>query len=146
MNPTINGQLTKPTGETFRLNYFVGGMLAYGGNFWIESSRIVFSPTGALDRAMGAKDVEINFTDIISIEYTGALSRTFHIKTGDKAHRFEGSQAKRVWDILQEKMPDKKVLTGVSAPASPCGQCSRPLQPAFVFCPYCGVRVKSLAA
>jgi hypothetical protein len=151
-----------PANEIFRLNYYVSGLLAQGGNLWIDDSKIVFSPTSALDRAMGAKNVEIAFQQIRSLDFAGALSRSFNVSTAEKVHKFEGGQAKKVWEVLEKVLP--KAGTGaavikpvvafippasVPAPAKStngfcCGTCSKPLQPGYCYCPHCATPIKSI--
>jgi transcription elongation factor Elf1 len=136
-----------PVVETFHVNYFVGALLAQGGNLWLEDSKLVFSPTSAIDRAMGAQDVEIPFHTIRGVDYSGPLSRSFNIKTDDKIHKFEGGQAKKVWESLEKVLSQK----GLSLPSHQkhqgslnCPQCEQNLQVGFSFCPHCGIRLKSV--
>lgn len=138
-----------PASEIFRVNYYVNGLLAQGGNLWIDGAKIVFSPTSALDRAMGAKDVEILFPQIESLSFAGNLSRAFNVKTAEKIHKFEGSNARKVWETLEKALPNKGVLPPPSvqpktAAGFCCDQCSGALQPGFLYCPRCAARVKSL--
>ena len=145
------------TNEKFRVNYYVSGLLAQGGELWIDASKIVFSPTSALDRAMGAKTLEIPFEHVVGMNYTGALSRFFLINTGEKVHKFEGGMTKRVWEVLEKALPKKAMVTPatpqhkpapITAPAKPttgltCVQCAKPLQPYYSFCPHCAARIKT---
>jgi hypothetical protein len=145
-----------PATEVFRVNYYLGAMLAQGGNLTLEEAVVKFSPTSALDRAMGAKDVEIPYKAIRGMSYSGPLSRSFTIKTEGKVHKFEGAQAKRVWELLAKTLPEKGcVLTPMveKAPARPpvsvadglaCDGCRMALQPGYAFCPSCGTSVKSV--
>jgi ATP-dependent Clp protease ATP-binding subunit ClpB len=64
-----------PKSPIFRINHYVGAVLAQGGNIWLDDSMIVFSPTSAIDRAMGAKDVHIPFQNIQHMEFKGELLR-----------------------------------------------------------------------
>ena len=152
-----------PKSEIFRVNYYVGAGLAHGGNIWLENSKLIFSPTSALDRAMGARDVEIPFDRINDLVFKGDLFRTFIIKTTEKVHKFEGSKAKKVWElldmalksggaILAEQSPTSR-NTEPAAPASApghmlsstkllCDHCAKSIEPGFSFCPSCGNRVK----
>lgn len=135
-----------PVAEMFRVNYFVGALLAQGGNLWLEESKLVFSPTSAIDRAMGAENVEIPFQSIRGVEYSGVLSRSFNIKTDDKIHKFEGGQAKKVWELLDKVLGQKGLASTTSAKpttALVCNQCEQSLQPGYSFCPGCGGRLKS---
>ena len=160
------------TGERFRVNYYLGALLAQGGDLWIENATITFCPTSALDRAMGAKNVEIPFQKIRSMNYAGAFSRAFSIKTEDKVHKFEGAQTRKVWELLEKALPnvEKTVpakmavlppapvaplsapLPPDAAPAAPasvakglvCEKCQEPLQPGYSFCPRCAERIKGL--
>jgi RNA polymerase subunit RPABC4/transcription elongation factor Spt4 len=139
-----------PVAEMFRVNYFVGALLAQGGNLWFEDTDLVFSPTSSIDRAMGARDVKIPFQTIREIDYSGPLSRSFNIKTDDKIHKFEGSQAKKVWETLEKVLAVKGILIlpeskNGGGPLA-CSQCEHALQPGFSFCPYCGVRIKSVCS
>lgn len=151
-----------PITETFRVNYYVGALLAQGGNVRLEESKIVFSPTSALDRAMGATDVSILLADIRSIEGSSGLSKAVRIQTQGKTHKFDGSQIVSFWDTLRKKLPSK-VSAQTVAPVQPviaaasstaksmpsssviaCHHCNTSLQPGFSFCPHCGVRPKSI--
>jgi len=151
------------TPEVFRVNYFVGAMLAQGGNLWVEDSKIIFAPTSAIDRAMGAKNVEIPFDKIKTVSYNGSLSRTFHVLTEEKTHKFEGGQVKKFWENLVKLLPNREVVrtNGVAptvkppTPATPvppnglafaCENCRKELQPYFSFCPNCATRIKSICS
>ena len=140
-----------------RVNYYVGAMLAQGGEVWLDPSKIIFSPTSALDKAMGAKDIEIPFTEIRSMAHKGDLLRVFIIKTDQKTHKFEGSQAKRLADLVESALKEKGLMKNVifekketglnggsdSYPsATLCHQCSSLLKPEYAFCPYCGTSIK----
>ncbi len=120
--------------ETFHLNHYVGTMLAQGGDLWFDESKIVFSPTSAIDRALGATDVEINFGKIQGVEFKGDLTKFFLIKTDNKIHRFHGRQAEIAWESINKVLAVKGIKT------LSCTQCSAKLEPVFVFCPYCGFR------
>src|SRR4026209_1995967 len=102
--------------EIFHVNYYTGGMLAYGGNLWVDGDAVHFSPTGSLDRAMGAKDFQISFHQIRGLQVGGALSQSFTIQTDEKVHKFQGSQAKRAWAQLEKMIPGKGAPTA-------CAQC-----------------------
>ncbi len=149
-----------PSPEVFRLNYYVSGLLAQGGNVWLEDSKLIFSPTSALDRAMGAKNVEILFSHVRGMNYGGALTRSFSLSTDGKVHKFEGSQAKRVCELLEKVLPKngaapvKITVIPASPPSAPspvkhasgfsCMQCQTSLQPGFCYCPHCGTAIKSI--
>jgi hypothetical protein len=153
-----------PTG-IFRINYYVAGMLAQGGKIWLDGSKICFSPTSAIDRAMGAQDVYIPFETIKRVDYTGVLSRAFKVITEGRTHKFEGGDAKSFYELLEQAMPNKELLSAHSAPAASgpapapangntvvpkastglvCDHCSKNLHPSFSFCPHCGTRIKTV--
>lgn len=144
-----------PVAEIFRVNYYVGALLAQGGNLWIDGSKIIFSPTSTLDRAMGAEDVQIPFQHIRAVDYAGALSRSFNIKTDEKIHKFEGAQARKFWDLLEKVLPNKELMAPLGAvqkrsdvlvkplTSLVCDRCTKPLQSGYSFCPHCGTRPKS---
>lgn len=132
-----------PKSEIFRLNYYVGAMLAQGGQMWYDDSKIVFSPTSMLDRALGATDVEIPFLKIQAVEFKGELMRMFQVKTADKLHRFHGTQAKKAWEGLSRTLQEvgMKPIQKIDARRLACSQCSGQLESNFSFCPFCGARV-----
>ncbi len=145
--------------QKFRVNYFVGALLAQGGHVSLDDTRIIFSPTSAIDRAMGAKDVEIQIHHIRAVSYSGALSRTFKIKTDERIHKFEGGQTREFWEVLETVLRSKGMkpiepvgtptpnppAAAISTTAFPCPQCRQLLQPSFNFCPYCGTPSKLAA-
>jgi hypothetical protein len=130
-----------PKSEIFRINYYVGAVLAQGGNIWIDDSMIVFSPTSAIDRAMGAKDVQISFDRIKALEFKGELMRTFTVSTGDKIHKFEGSQARRVWDVLEKTVPNKNSLAIKGQSVLKCAECRKDVAAHWFFCAFCGTKL-----
>lgn len=144
--------------KKLRVNYYVGALLAQGGEVRVDDSKIVFSPTSAIDRAMGAKDVEIPFQNIQGLEQKSDISRTFHIKTGERVHKFEGSQARELAKLLEQTLQSKghKIkfekketeLTGSgSLPLSTtgvCPTCAKYIKNDFAFCPYCERSLKPL--
>ncbi len=151
-----------PTLEKFHVNYFVSGLLAQGGELSIVDEKIVFSPTSAIDRAFGATDVEIPLNKIIGVDYIGALSRAFYVRTSDRVHKFEGGQTKTFWDRLEKVLPAtaaRPLLSGGASTAAPkakvvpapaaahhglsCAHCSKALQPGFTHCPHCATPIKS---
>jgi RNA polymerase subunit RPABC4/transcription elongation factor Spt4 len=147
-----------PSNETFHLNYYIGAVLAQGGNLSLSDSKIIFSPTSPIDRAMGATDVEIPFHEIQEVEFKGEMMRAFHVRTVEKIHKFQGSQAKSAWERLEKSLKAKESSVAVSvpasnpAPASPpvsasnslnCDRCKSALLPGFSFCPSCGATAKS---
>lgn len=137
----------------FRVNYYVGAMLAQGGNIWVDEAALIFSPTSTLDRAMGAKDVQINFPEIRAMEFKGDLFRSFTVTTAEKTHKFEGSQAKQIWGILDGAVkakpgpaagPASAVKTaGTTSTPLVCDHCQKNLEPGFMFCPACSARIKA---
>lgn len=135
-----------PKSEVFRINYYVGSVLAQGGNVWIEDSKIVFSPTSSIDRAMGAKDVLIPFSEIQDLDFKGELMRTFLVKTAVRTHKFEGNHAKKIWELLEKSLAENKTS---ASPVSSlprdhrCDQCNTPLEPCFSFCPSCAAPIKT---
>jgi hypothetical protein len=147
--------------EKFRVNYFVSGLLAQGGELSIVDDKIRFSPTSAVDRAFGAVDVEIPLASIVGVDYIGALSRAFYVRTNSRLHKFEGGQTKVFWERLEKVLPKtaaRPLLAQGSAeaakkPAVPvapvhhpslaCVSCSKPLQPGFSHCPHCASVIKS---
>ena len=136
--------------EKIRVNYYVGAMLAQGGEAQILDSKIVFSPTSALDRAMGAKDVEISFGDIRTLKQSGELSRTFQIGTIQKVHKFEGSQVRRFAENLAVTLKKQDLMAKIQfeiddglLSQTRCTQCAKTLKDDYVFCPHCGSAAKS---
>lgn len=141
--------------DALRVNYYVGAVLAQGGEVRFEEEKLVFCPTGALDRAMGAKDVEVQFIDIRWVNYNGDLSRLLRVKTDKKIHKFAGSQARQLGlnlkSVLGSRNPDIMFEVGEEAkasappPRSPtptktpenCKGCGKPVRLDFAFCPYC---------
>lgn len=134
-----------PKSEIFRLNYYVGAVLAQGGNTWFDESKIVFSPSSAIDRAFGASDIEIPFTQIKGVKYNGGIMGSILIKTEDKLHKFQGRQAKNAWEALSTSLKERgmKPMGKPETTAQTCQKCSGRLEPNFLFCPFCGVRIPS---
>lgn len=147
-----------------RINYYVGAILAQGGEVHLENNKIVFSPTSALDRALGASDISIDFKDVQGIEYKGDLSKTLRVKTEDRIHRFMGSQASKLAALLEEDLKRHGITFSTSADenkgskenATPsavvsqivlkCSRCDKSLRSDFAFCPYCQAPVRDICS
>jgi hypothetical protein len=145
-----------PDKENLRVNYYVGSVLAQGGEVRLEGGKIIFSPTSSIDRAMGAKEVEIPFQKIRGVEHKGEFLRTFTIKTEEKTHKFEGSQARKLAELLEKELKNQGLIANIpfekttdnlnlkvkpQAPTEkPCIQCKKSLKPEFFFCPFCGIK------
>jgi len=143
-----NGHSDKP--QKLRINYYVGSMLAQGGDVWLENSKIRFSPTSALDKAMGAKDIEIPFNEIRILEHRGDLQRTINVKTDKKVHKFEGSNARKLTEMLEKSLKTAGLLPKIqiegdviSGSLLHCAQCTRSLKSDYAFCPFCATEAKA---
>ncbi len=134
--------------DVFHVNYYVGPMIALVGELRISDQQIVFSPTGPIERAMGARDLTIALSKIVVFEVVGGLARTVRIKDAEKIYKFEGSEALRFGEWLIKKLPTKVYLkpSGVQllhptiGPKYSCKHCTEVLQPGFAFCTRCGAR------
>jgi len=150
--------------DKMRINYYVGAVLAQGGEVHLGNNQIIFSPTSALDRALGASDISIDFKDVQGVEYKGELSKTLRVKTGDRVHRFMGSQASKLAALLEEDLKrqgfafskdadertsSKENVTPsavVSQVVLKCSRCDKALRSDFVFCPYCQAPVRDICS
>jgi len=139
-----------PAEKSLRLNYYVGSLLAQGGDVRVEGSKIIFLPTSALDIAMGAKPVEIPFQSIKGLEHKGEFLRTFNVKTDDGVHKFEGSQAIKLAELLEASLREEGMADNIpferAQPAETlikCPKCSKQVKSEFTFCPSCGTSINT---
>src|SRR5258708_1592387 len=121
-----------PNAQKFHLNYYVGAMLAQGGDMWLDGTKIIFSPTISIDRALAATDVEIHLDKIKEAEYKGDVRRWFHVQTTDKVHKFQGTQAKEAWDylkkVLRVKTPSVNTNKSTVGGTLACHECAKPIE------------------
>lgn len=129
----------------FQVHYYVGPMLAVSGELRITGTNILFKATGVLEKMMNMQDVAISMADIVAYEYAGGLLRTVRIRTNDKVHKFEGSEAGKLGDVLLNLLPNKATRTPSKVqsmhphigPKYSCIHCGFVAQPGFRVCPSC---------
>src|SRR6185295_11858048 len=74
-------------------------MLDQGGVLQIKDDHLLFAPR-ALERAMGAADVEIPFGGVKMVEVTGTLTEFLIVRTLEKPHKFVGGDLYKIRDII----------------------------------------------
>ena len=71
------------------------GPLAYSGVLTLTDQRMLFRPTGRLDRMIGVRAFTVSTTEISNTRLKG-LERNLFVTVGDEEYRFAGEGARRV--------------------------------------------------
>lgn len=158
----------------YKMTYYVGAMLAHGGLLTIKEDCLVFSP-GTLERAMGATDTAIPFTEIKLVEVTGTITESLMVRTQQKSHRFVGSEPYKIRDKIssaihnayQQRSSSGAAVSQGQPPASSaaprapsvaaaptekteaqgkCSACAKAVRSEFNFCPFCQAVLKASCA
>ncbi len=138
----------------FQVNYFVGTMLAEVGELQVTPTHLTFTPTGMIEKIMGAKSIVIPLSDIISFDYTGGLARTVKILTPQRIHKFEGSATSGFGDLLVKLLPGKaarrpsqvQMMFPRITPQNACEECTEQLTSGLSFCTRCGATPSGLCS
>ncbi len=86
--------------ERVRATYYVSRMLAQSGILHLTSLRLVFVPTGTIDRAVGAERVTVGVEEIQRLASEGDATKKLTIRTAIKTFRFVG----RNFDNLEREL------------------------------------------
>ena len=139
----------------------------------IEEECLLFMPRN-IEKAMGAVDVEIPFSQVKLVEVTGAITESLMVRTQEKAHRFVGSNLQKINELINQVLSQYKPRNPAPeslAPASvlqagakgdmaarvqvaadrtgssaQCPSCFKVLKPDHNFCPACGMAIKKICA
>ena len=143
-----------------KVTYFIGKMLAKGGTLSFTDDGLLFTPT-ALDKMMGAIEIPISFSDMVSFHYDDSLQKKLEIITSSRKHRFIGSGLGEIHSkliVLKKGIVHNQAqnLNQLKTPASTsleiqdrslnsseiCFNCSRPVKSSFKYCPFCRTQLK----
>ncbi|MBK7971955.1 MAG: zinc ribbon domain-containing protein [Deltaproteobacteria bacterium] len=130
-----------------RVNLFVSRLLTQSGLLHVTNRRVSFTPIGVLDRAMGARDLQLPVEAIEGIETSGSLDRRTRIRARNAQLLILGELPEAFVATLRRALAAKGLLLSVteaprsghgSHPLAHCTSCTRPIDPAVGFCPHCG--------
>ncbi len=76
------------------------GPLAYSGVLTLTNQRMLFNPTGRLDRMVGIRAFTVSTTEISQTQLKG-LERNLFVTVGEEEYRFAGEGARRVHTRLE---------------------------------------------
>ncbi len=126
--------------DAVRVRLIVNRLIAQDGRLYLTNRRILFSPTGVLDRAVGAAEISIYLPHVrdISVENNGLTlqSRTRIYRFEGKQVDLFGEQAQAILDAPPECENDDGLEKTPSAISS-CPTCEQPVRADFVYCPFC---------
>ena len=130
-----------------RVNLFVSRLITQSGTLHLTNRRLSFTPIGVLDRAMGARVVQVPLDHIEGLETSGQLDRRTRIRARNMQLLLLGELPEAFVSSLRTTLASRGTLLSVAeAPRSfftpstlrHCGSCSRPIDPVVGFCTHCG--------
>jgi hypothetical protein len=144
-NEKISLQHDEEIVDAIRVRLTINRMIAQDGRLYLTNHRILFSPVGLLDRAVGAGEIAIFHPHVQSIEVKGEL---LSIQSRARIYRFTGKQvalfAEQAEHLRQgtdsttstaQRTAAAKATTSVTS--GTCPTCRKEIHSDFIFCPYC---------
>lgn len=143
VNEKISLQHDEEIIDAIRARFSINKVIAQDGRLYLTNHRILFSPTGMLDRAVGAGEISIFHPHLQRLEVEG---EQLSIQSRARIYRFAGKQV----ELFKEQV--EHVLETLDGPATPraseptagpsvevsaCPTCEKEVRSDFVFCPYC---------
>ena len=127
--------------DAVRVRLVVNRLIAQEGRLYLTNRRILFSPSGLVDRAVGAGEISVYLPHVrdISVE-ENALS----LQSRTRLYRFEGKQvdlfaeqAQAVLNAPDECESDDCLEEETPVVTTTCPTCEQSVRSDFVYCPYC---------
>ena len=127
--------------DAVRVRLIVNRLIAQDGRLYLTNRRILFSPTGVLDRAVGAVEISIYLPHVRDINVE---QNALTVQSRTRIYRFEGKQVDLFAEQAQAVLhappgcDDGECPEGgePSAPAT-CPTCEQAVRADFIYCPYC---------
>jgi hypothetical protein len=143
VNEKISLQHDEEIVDAIRVRFAINRVIAQDGRLYLTNHRILFSPVGVLDRAVGAGEIAIFHPHVQSIEVQGDQ---LSIQSRARIYRFTGKQV-ALFAEQAERVREGGGNT-TSTPARPsakettvttgtCPTCEKEIRSDFIFCPYC---------
>jgi len=143
VNEKISLQHDEEIVDAIRVRFSINKVIAQDGRLYLTNHRILFSPTGVLDRAVGAGEISIFHPHLQRLEVQG---EQLSIQSRARIYRFLGKQVELFKEQVEHVIAE---LDGpgpspvAERPADPSGEipscptCEKEIRSDFVFCPYC---------
>jgi len=143
VNDKISLQHDEEIVDAIRVRFAINKVIAQDGRLYLTNHRILFSPIGVLDRAVGAGEIAIFHPHV---QHIGVEGEQLSIQSRARIYRFTGKQV-ALFAEQAERLREGGGSTA-SAPARPAGQdatvttgtcptCEKEIRSDFIFCPYC---------
>jgi len=143
VNEKISLQHDEEIVDAIRVRFTINKVIAQDGRLYLTNHRILFSPTGVLDRVVGAGEISIFHPHLQRLDVDG---EQLSIQSRARIYRFIGKQV----DLFKEQVEHVRAGldgTGPRTAAEPaaepgvaissCPTCEKEIRSDFVFCPYC---------
>ena len=145
VNDKISLQHDEEIVDAIRVRFSINRVIAQDGRLYLTNHRILFSPLGVLDRAVGAGEIAIFHPHVQSIDVEGDQ---LSIQSRARIYRFTGKQvalfaeqAERVREGGGTASTGSTATTSSAndsvATTGTCPTCEKEVRSDFVFCPYC---------
>ncbi|RMF87534.1 MAG: hypothetical protein D6739_01515 [Nitrospirae bacterium] len=127
--------------DAVRARLAVNRLIAQEGRLYLTNRRVIFSPTGLLDRAVGAAEISIFLDHLQELAVEG---ERLTLQSRTRVYRFEGKQvglfAEQTEAMLRRGAVCEEeggLAEEMEAASATCPTCEQPVRPDFCFCPYC---------
>ncbi|NCO57910.1 MAG: hypothetical protein COW73_06735 [Nitrospirae bacterium CG18_big_fil_WC_8_21_14_2_50_70_55] len=131
--------------DAVRVRLVVNRLITQDGRLYLTNRRILFSPTGLVDRAVGAAEISVYLPHITNLQVE---ETALTLQSRTRLYRFEGKQvdlfAAQVQAALKEPAAgggadclEKERPAAAPAAASACPTCEQPVRGDFIYCPHC---------
>ncbi|MGD2062693.1 MAG: zinc ribbon domain-containing protein [Nitrospirota bacterium] len=143
VNEKISLQHDEEIVDAIRVRFAINRVIAQDGRLYLTNHRILFSPIGVLDRAVGAGEIAIFHPHVQGIDVQGDQ---LSIQSRTRIYRFNGKQVA----LFAEQAERLRQGTGSTAASPPqatadesavttgtCPTCEKEIRSDFIYCPYC---------
>lgn len=129
--------------DAVRVRLVVNKLIAQDGRLYLTNRRVLFSPSGLIDRAVGAAEISVYLPHIRDLR---AEENALILQSRTRLYRFEGkqvdifaAQAQVVLNAPDEGVSDDcmEEETRTTVTTSSCPTCEQSVRSDFVYCPYC---------
>jgi hypothetical protein len=143
VNEKITLQHDEEIVDAIRARFAINKVIAQDGRLYLTNHRILFSPTGMLDRAVGAGEISIFHSHLQRIEVDG---EELSIQSRARIYRFAGKQVELFKEQTEQLLAtlDGRSASAATEPVAEagvetalCPTCEKEIRSDFVFCPYC---------
>jgi len=127
--------------DAVRVRLVVNRLIAQDCRLYLTNRRILFSPSGVVDRAVGAGEISVYLPHVRDISVEG---NALTLQSRTRLYRFDGKQvdlfaeqAQAVLNAPEGCETDDCLGEETRVVTTACPTCEQSVRSDFVYCPYC---------